>query len=74
MIQQTYTHNLEALAETLKKGFPPVWSVTKEWRMAFNEYNEDSTNPYKLGMGCRPCYHKVLVYLINKSKNIKHEQ
>jgi len=38
---------------------------TKLWNQAFNFYNSDSNNK-KLSMGCRPCFNKVMVYLLKK--------
>jgi hypothetical protein len=33
------------------------------WRKAFNFYNTDKNNS-RLSMGCRPCFNKVMVYLL----------
>jgi len=33
------------------------------WQKAFNFYNTDKNNT-KLSMGCRPCFNKVMVYLL----------
>ena len=33
------------------------------WQKAFNFYNSDKNNA-RLSMGCRPCYNKVMVYLL----------
>ena len=33
------------------------------WQKAFNFYNADKNNS-RLSMGCRPCYNKVMVYLL----------
>lgn len=39
------------------------------WIQAFKEYNE-AHSPVRLGMGCRPCYAKV--YLWIKGKHAKN--
>lgn len=38
---------------------------TELWIKAFEAYNADPNN-IKLGMGCRPCYMKVLKYIKSK--------
>lgn len=38
----------------------------KMWKEAFRQYNE--ANEKKLGMGCRPCFFKVLQFHIQKEK------
>jgi hypothetical protein len=35
---------------------------TPLWQKAFNVYN--STHTKRLSMGCRPCFNKVMVYLL----------
>jgi hypothetical protein len=38
------------------------------WVRAFKYFNSDPNN-IKVGMGCRPCYIKVLKYIKSKWKN-----
>lgn len=35
------------------------------WKKAFSIYNADPNN-YRLSMGCRPCFKKVMAYLLQK--------
>ena len=57
----------EEISEMLIMLSNPTLSPAKHegWRNAFNEYNEDHPER-KFNMGCRPCYYKVLAYLIIK--------
>lgn len=48
----------EQLLEMEGRPFP-----SKLWNEAFNFYNADKNNA-RLSMGCRPCFNKVMVYLL----------
>lgn len=48
----------DELLEMEGRPFPSIL-----WRKAFNYYNADKKNS-KLSMGCRPCFNKVMVYLL----------
>lgn len=48
----------EQLLEMEDRPFP-----SKLWNEAFNFYNADKNNS-RLSMGCRPCFNKVMVYLL----------
>ena len=48
----------EELLELVARPVP-----TELWRRAFSFYNQDKNNE-KLGIGCRPCFNKVMVYLL----------
>jgi len=53
------------LKSTLGKGLGFL-KADKRWQIAFEWYNLKNRAP--LLMGCRPCYHKVLFFLIQVNK------
>lgn len=44
----------------------PANKAPQLWKRAFDLYNQDKEPSLKLNMNCRPCYAKVLSFLINK--------
>ncbi len=38
-------------------------NYTKNWKIAFETYNSDKKNT-RLSPACRPCYNKVLAYIL----------
>lgn len=55
---------IKFMEESLKYGSNNINETT--WQKAFKLYNHDKANKM-LGMGCRPCYQKVLTYSVLKA-------
>jgi len=66
--ETTVQLDIEYLKATAAKG--AANQKDSEWRKAFDFYNKaNSQNEVsrmtKLGMGCAPCYHKVLMFVFS---------
>ncbi len=70
MIKVTDITDIELLE--LKKGPPLGLRPTLAWIKAFEFFNQNHIEHRPLQMSCRPCFHKVYQYLLEKKSTTKN--